>query len=213
VKRNVQTTRRGSGGRYIRKAHETREAPRRGEGRAGPPVRYLKPSTSPEKRPPMFTPFRLQIAIRQSWAQRQEQFARAITACACGPTRCMPWPGSSQRRFLAGAREETSSRLRCYENRIVRKVGSLDVSILAIATARPVPILEAIASRCVLWRSIASGLCSGGNTDTNSYPDDYQRYDDHEYIDRQPCGRAFRRLGQSLCPLRATLSAGCPKWL
>lgn len=107
--------------------------------------------------------------------------------------------------------EVTSSGLRCYENRTVWKVGSLDVSILAIAGARPVPILEAVASRCVALALDASGSRSGSYADPNSDRDNCQRYDDHQHVDRQPRGDAFCRLGHSVCPLRTKLSVRWPK--
>jgi len=56
-------------------------------------------------------------------------------------------------------------------------------------------------SGCGAMPQNRSGSCSwlGSNPDPDADPDNRQRYDDHQHVNRQPCGYALRRLGHSVC--------------
>ena len=123
------------------------------------------------------------------------------------PLAAVQGAGLSQRGFLAGARtQESSCDLRCYENCTIRKASSPGVPIVVAAD-------DGCQNQCLTssWRSGGSGSWLGRNSDPDSNPDYRQRYDDHQHVNRQPCGYAFSRLGHSMCPLRPTLCAGWPR--
>ena len=60
-------------------------------------------------------------------------------------------------------------------------------------------------------RDVATVL--GSNSDPDTDPDNCQRYDDHQHVNRQPCGYAFRPLGHSVCPPRSRYVPEERKWL
>jgi hypothetical protein len=54
----------------------------------------------------------------------------------------------------------------------------------------------------IAFGSASSGQWLGRNPDPDTDPDNRQRYDDHQQVDRQPSGYALCRLGHSVCPRR-----------